>query len=84
MNTPFAYTTTASSAYKSIVVVSTVLSYDPFTIYLAYAIGDFATVTFTSVHDQKADGNFKARRTRVSNLAKIDITNGTFVNVDLP
>lgn len=84
VNTPFNYTTTASSAYISSVVVTTALSYDPTTVYLASSVGDFATITFTSIHDQKADGNFTARLTRVSDLAKIDITNGTFVNVDLP
>jgi hypothetical protein len=85
-NTPFTYTNT--TAVNPLfpphqVVVSTVTGNDLTTVYNGYDIGDFATVTITGVHDQLADGNFTARLTRLSDLAKINITNGNFQNVKI-
>ncbi len=83
INTPYTYTTTDNSVYGSTLVVTTTLGYDPSTIYRASELGDFVTISFTKIHDNKADGNFNGRLTRESDLAKITVTNGTFLNVDI-
>jgi hypothetical protein len=83
INTPFTYTNTNdSSSFRPSIVVSASTTPDPFTTYLA-DIGDYSTVTITGIHDKRADGNFSARFTRASDLTKIDITNGTFKNVEV-
>lgn len=82
-NTPFTYTNTNdSSIYRPSIVVSASTAYDPFSAYRA-DIGDYSTVTITGIHDKRADGSFSARLTRVSDLAKINIINGTFKNVEI-
>lgn len=85
MNTPFTLTNTvpATYPYPHSVVIYPGTGYDPSAVYNASATGDFATVTITSLHDGRADGSFSARLTRVSDLAIINITNGTFKNVEI-
>jgi len=85
-NTPFTYTVAVAvnPLYPPHqVVVATTTANDLSVVYNGYDVGDFATLTITSIHDQMADGNFTARLTRLSDLAKITITNGSFQNVKI-
>lgn len=85
-NTPFTYTNTTStdpSYPPHEISVSNYTTFDPAHYFSAYAVGDFATVTITSIHDKRADGNFSARMTRLSDSTSINITNGLFKNVEI-
>ena len=86
-NTPFTYalTSTFTPVFAPHEVIATNLtsSYHPLTIFKATEIGDFATITFTRINDKRADGTFGAKLTRLSDSAKINITDGIFKNVEV-
>jgi hypothetical protein len=84
-NTPFTLTNTIADPYLSPhdISVSNATAYDPFNYYHASKIGDYATVTITSVHDNRLDGVFTAQLHRASDSAVVNITNGTFTNVEI-
>jgi hypothetical protein len=82
-NTPFTLTNTIANPYPSPhdISVSNATAYDPFNYYNASKIGDYATVTITSVHDNLLDGIFTAQLHRVSDSSVINISSGAFKNV---
>jgi hypothetical protein len=85
-NSPFTYsnTTQVDPSYPPHQIsVSNISIYDPVHYYSAYGIGDFATVTITKIHDNRADGTFSARMTRLSDSTSINITDGVFKNVEI-
>ncbi len=86
-NTPFTYaltsTFTSGLAPHEVIATNVNIAYYPPTIFKATEIGDFATITFTRIEDNRADGTFAAKLTRLSDSAKIDITNGIFKNVEV-
>jgi len=85
-NTPFTYTNTTTPDPYLIpheISVSNITIYDPVSLYEASKIGDFATVTITSVHDNRVDGIFTAQLHRASDSSVVNITNGTFTNVEI-
>ena len=52
--------------------------------YASSEIGDFASVTISSIHDGYADGSFTAKFTNANgSLTKINITDGEFHNVKI-
>jgi hypothetical protein len=79
----FANTTTGNSYPPHSIAVANTTTVDLAHIYGASEPGDFATVTVTSLHDGMADGTFNATLTRMSDQAKISISNGTFKNVEV-
>jgi hypothetical protein len=86
-NTGFTYALTSTFtpvfAPHEIIATNRTSSYHPPTIFKATEIGDFATITFTRINDKRADGTFAAKLTRLSDSAKINITNGIFKNVEV-
>jgi hypothetical protein len=84
VNTPYTTTTTATAgngAMEIAVSVAGGITVDPKYSYSSTTIGDFATMTFTNLHDGKADGTFTAKLTRKSDNAVINITAGQFKNI---
>ncbi len=90
-NTSFTYalTSTFTSTFTSglapheVIATNVNIAYYTQTIFKATEIGDFATITFTRIEGKRADGTFSAKLTRLSDSAKIDITNGIFKNVEV-
>ena len=85
-NTPFTLTNTTaiSGLYfpHSIAAYSGTV-FEPANVFNASEIGDFATITLTAIHDNRADGNFTAKLTRMSDTSVVNITNGAFKNVEI-
>lgn len=85
-NTPFTNTNMIAnnpSGAPNQISVANVSIYDPVHYFSGYAVGDFATVTITNIHDNRADGSFSARMTRRSDSTSINITDGVFKNVEI-
>jgi hypothetical protein len=82
--TPYTYTISSADdpAFSPLeIAVANSLS-DPVNYYDGVEVGDFATVTITSIHDKRADGRFIAKLRRESDGAIVDITNGKFKNIE--
>ncbi len=84
-NTPFTYALTFTSglAPHEVIATNVNIAYYTQTIFKATEIGDFATITFTRIEGKRADGTFSAKLTRLSDSAKINITDGIFKNVEV-
>jgi len=84
-NTPFTLANTSTPSFPPhSIAVFTSTAFEPSRVYYASRIGDFATITITSIHDNnRADGNFTAELTRLSDSTSVNVTNGRFKNVKI-
>lgn len=84
-NTPHTYTNTiADNLYPPhYISVSNITISDPVHLFLASKVGNAATTTITSVKNNKVSGTFSATLTRASDQAVINITNGSFANIEI-